>query len=79
MSKIVPHKIEWKHLHQEEATLLADLFGSAAIHFHHMGSTSIPDILAKPIIDILVEVPSVEALDGYTEGMEALGYEARSE
>lgn len=79
MNKVVPHNAEWKHLYQEEATILAELFGSAALHFHHMGSTSVPDILAKPIIDILVEASSVEALDSFTQRMNQQGYEAKGE
>ena len=46
---------------------------------HHIGSTSIPGTFAKPVIDVLVEVSDVNALDTIAEGMERLGYEGLGE
>lgn len=53
--------------------------GAAAIKAHHIGSTSIPNILAKPIIDILIEARSLEAVDARSQQMVDVGYEAMGE
>ncbi len=45
----------------------------------HIGSTSIPGIHAKPVIDILAIVDDLHAVDGRTADMQALGYEVLGE
>ncbi len=42
---------------------------------HHYGSTAVPNLAAKPIIDILVVVDSLEPMAPYLEPLEGLGYE----
>jgi len=56
---------------------LGDLLPSAEIH--HIGSTSIAGIFAKPIIDLLIEVSDVHAVDSCNEAMELAGYESMGE
>lgn len=58
---------------------LAQALGDAAASIEHIGSTSIPGILAKPIIDILIESPSLVAIDSCNTQMRALGYEVMGE
>src|SRR5205823_9905598 len=53
--------------------------GPVFVAIHHIGSTSVPELAAKPIIDILLEVESIEALDGSAGALEALGYEGLGE
>jgi GrpB-like predicted nucleotidyltransferase (UPF0157 family) len=63
----------------EEGWIL--LAGDAAMskRSHHIGSTAVPGLAAKPVIDILVEVRSLDELDARESAMTALGYEARGE
>jgi GrpB-like predicted nucleotidyltransferase (UPF0157 family) len=46
---------------------------------HHIGSTSIPGVYAKPIIDILPLVYDIAVVDSYNTTMEALGYQPKGE
>jgi GrpB-like predicted nucleotidyltransferase (UPF0157 family) len=74
---ICPHDPEWATQFAVEAAALAEAFGANALAIEHIGSTAIPDILAKPVIDILVEVADLDAVESTTPRMAALGYQAR--
>ena len=67
---------EWVRLFEIEKELLLKTFGDRIIAIEHVGSTAIPDIPAKPIIDIRIAVSSLD--DSYIEGfvapLEKLGY-----
>lgn len=58
---LVPYDPSWpEQFHEEKQWLTANLGSSIALRIEHYGSTAIPGLIAKPVIDILVEVPSVE-------------------
>lgn len=63
----------------EEAMRLKKTFGSETRGIFHIGSTSVPGLKAKPIIDILVVVRNIEKIDNYNDEMEVMGYEALGE
>jgi GrpB-like predicted nucleotidyltransferase (UPF0157 family) len=77
--KVVPHNPQWTAIFQAEAARLAAVFGPEALLIEHIGSTAIPGIKAKPIIDILVGVKDIERVDDLNESMMALGYEPYGE
>ena len=77
--EIVSHKPEWALLFKDEAARLNALLGPQYIAAHHVGSTAVPALKAKPIIDILLEVQDIEQVDHYNEPMHRLGYEALGE
>ena len=77
--KVEPHRDSWSRDFEIEAAKVQDALGSALNALHHIGSTAIPDIYAKPIIDILADVTTLEAVDGRLHQMQALGYESRGE
>lgn len=79
MKRIVPHDPRWAQIYENEAKLVATLMGDAVRTLHHIGSTAIPDLPAKPIIDILLEVSSLQAVDDCAERLREIGYEARGE
>jgi GrpB-like predicted nucleotidyltransferase (UPF0157 family) len=69
----------WRSQFEAEAGAIAPILQDTLKAIHHIGSTSIPGIYAKPIIDILVEVASLAAVDAQTLGFQALGYTAMGE
>ena len=73
--ELVPHRREWAEMARTESTRLKDALGDLLIMVHHIGSTAIPGIMAKPIVDLIPVVSSVEALDDAARRIEALGYE----
>ncbi|GJL92189.1 GrpB family protein [Hyphococcus sp.] len=76
--RILRHRPEWKLQFSEEAALICRAFeGVCAIH--HIGSTAIPRIFAKPTVDILVEVSCLSVADQRTSDMEKIGYVAKGE
>jgi len=76
---VVPHDACWSRLCQEEADELAEIFGEEVVTIHHIGSTAIPGIYAKPIIDILVEVQDIARIDAFNRAMVERGYVPKGE
>jgi GrpB-like predicted nucleotidyltransferase (UPF0157 family) len=72
--RIVDHDPEWSRLAQEELGRVADALGDSAVRLEHVGSTSVPGLGAKPIIDMQVSVADIERLDDYVGPLERLGY-----
>lgn len=66
-------------MYEEEAERLTAVFRPILHAIHHMGSTAVPGIKAKPIIDILLAVRDIGPVDGYNQAMAALGYIAKGE
>lgn len=69
----------WPHLYRQEARQIVKALSDQIILIHHIGSTAIAGIKAKPIIDCLLEVNQIEAIDAYNTVMIALGYDPRGE
>jgi GrpB-like predicted nucleotidyltransferase (UPF0157 family) len=70
---------EWPQEFEAESANLSSLFGAELLRVHHIGSTSVPGLAAKPIIDLLPLVRNIHAVDGYTPKLEAAGYKAWGE
>ncbi|WP_173916877.1 GrpB family protein [Halobacillus sp. Marseille-Q1614] len=77
--EVVPYSMDWPILFKEEAAKIEKILGKEIADIHHIGSTSIPSIYAKPVIDIMVEVYEINKVDRYNEGMEQIGYEVKGE
>src|SRR5262245_33527686 len=69
----------WATAYEEEARRLRAALGDVAVEVHHIGSTAIHGIYAKPIIDILLVVADLNNLDRQIERMLELGYESMGE
>jgi len=72
--ELKPHDPEWAVAALREGRRLEAALPDHVVAVHHIGSTSIPGLLAKPILDLLPVVRSVERLDAARHLVEALGY-----
>lgn len=76
---LTEHRAEWADWYAEEAARLSGIFLQRDIRFSHIGSTAIRDIWAKPIIDILAELPISLPMEHAKEILVQNGYICMSE
>ncbi len=60
---------------REEIERISPVFGANLVAVHHVGSTAIPGICAKPILDLMPQVRALADLDRVKTALENLGYE----
>jgi GrpB-like predicted nucleotidyltransferase (UPF0157 family) len=77
--RIVPSNATWPEQFQRLAQPLRNALGPVALRIDHIGSTSVPGLAAKPVIDIQISVADFEPLDAYRLPLERLGYLFRSD
>jgi GrpB-like predicted nucleotidyltransferase (UPF0157 family) len=75
--KIADYDPDWPKKFETHARVIAGALGESALRIEHIGSTSVPGLAAKPIIDILVEVPDSADEAAYLPQLEAAGYVLR--
>ena len=75
--EVVPYDAEWPALFKEEAVHLLDCLPEGLVtRIEHFGSTAVPGLAAKPIVDMLIEVTSLEAAnERIVPILEAQGYD----
>ncbi|MBM6619568.1 GrpB family protein [Bacillus suaedaesalsae] len=69
----------WTLMFQEETEKLRNVFGDEIVTFEHFGSTSVPGLKAKPIIDMMCMVMDIERIDTFNDKMVSLGYDVAGE
>lgn len=79
LSKLFPIVLEEHHSehferYEEEKPFLLSVFGEKALRISHIGSTSVPGLLAKPTVDVLLEIAEDTDLSALTEVMRDEGY-----
>ncbi len=74
MIKIVPYDSTWPSQFEAEAVRIREAIGGLALRIEHVGSTSVPGLAAKPVIDIQVSVATLERLALYAEPLARIGY-----
>ncbi len=72
---VVDYDPAWPTRFAAERALLAPIFGDEALAIWHIGSTAVPGLAAKPIIDIMVVVRDMAAVDALAPQFAAVGYE----
>jgi GrpB-like predicted nucleotidyltransferase (UPF0157 family) len=70
---VVPPDRGWRDAFEAEAARLRSILGENLVEIHHIGSTAIPGIAAKPIIDILPVVREIDHVDALAAGYRAWG------
>ena len=73
------YRAEWPRLYEEERARIAAILQDNGLSIYHIGSTSVPGLAAKPIIDILAVVRSLEAVDAAAQQFAGIGYEYMGE
>lgn len=73
--ELVPHSLEWEPKVKAEAARIMSALGDNCLRIHHIGSTAVPTICAKPVLDLLPEVKSLDCLDTDKASLLVLGYE----
>lgn len=77
--QVLPFDPSWEMLYEKEKNLLQQIFTNLSITFYHIGSTSILDCSAKPIIDIIGVVNDVLKVDSFNDLLEDFGFIALGE
>lgn len=65
----------WKESYETEEKLLKDVLKNKIIEIHHVGSTSVPGLKAKPIVDILIVLKSLDEIDEIERLLKSHNYE----
>ena len=77
--EVIPHDPLWQGAFEAEAKQIAGALVENVVAIHHIGSTAIPNIYAKPVVDMLVEVKDITEVDRRSSAVELLGYEVKGE
>lgn len=70
---------DWVRLFHEEAHFLKTIFNDEIVRVEHFGSTSVPGMKAKPVIDIMCMVTNISKIDLFNDKMRSLGYDVAGE
>lgn len=73
--ELVDYDASWPELFDREAERIRAALGEGVLGLEHAGSTSVPGLAAKPIIDIVLTVADSAEEDAYVTALEAAGYE----
>lgn len=74
---LAPYDPAWPGLFEREATRIGAVLGGRVRLLEHVGSTSVPGLSAKPVIDIVLAVPDSSNEPAYVPDLEAAGYVVR--
>ena len=72
---VTEHNPAWPEDFSREAAAIRELLGENCVAVHHIGSTAVEGLAAKPIIDIMPVVRRLSAVDSAAPALERLGYE----
>jgi GrpB-like predicted nucleotidyltransferase (UPF0157 family) len=76
---VVDYDPNWKNEYLKEEQALKEILKEELVNSFHIGSTSVPNLKAKPTIDILLVVNDINKLDTYSEHFKNIGYEVMGE
>ena len=76
---VVPYDPDWPRRYAAEAAHVSEAFRDLLVELEHMGSTAVPGLAAKPVIDISAGLRALDLPPGPVTAMESLGYEYMGE
>lgn len=74
---VEPYDPAWPGRFRELAGRLRTELGDRALRIDHIGSTSVPGLAAKPVIDVLISVADLDPVAAYAPGLERAGFHWR--
>ena len=77
--ELKPYNPKWKEIYREESELISTTIHEYLVDIQHIGSTAIPNIVAKPIIDIAVALDSLENIEKIIKPLKEIDYIYRGE
>jgi GrpB-like predicted nucleotidyltransferase (UPF0157 family) len=77
--EVVPYDPIWPDVYRVEMAQISVIVGANLVSVHHIGSTAVPGLAAKPTIDMLLVVRDVKRLDTCNNKMSGLGYHPKGE
>lgn len=77
--EVVPYDNNWPKQFAQESQCVRNIFSEIFIEIHHIGSTAVDGLAAKPVIDMILVVADLHKVDQYNVLMGKLGYEAWGE
>ena len=79
MIEIVPYNVEWPGMFRALGISLRSALGNVALRIDHIGSTAVPGLAGKPVIDVQISVAAFEPLDAYRQPRERLAFRFRAD
>lgn len=77
--EVTPYNEKWPLMYMAEEAKLKHILGGNIVAIYHIGSTSVPSVKAKPIIDIMPVVKDINLVDRFNEEMREFDYEPMGE
>ena len=77
--EVTSYNKQWTSMFKEESSKLHEIFEHEIIGIYHIGSTSVNNLKAKPIIDIMPVVRDINQVDSFKTAMISIGYESKGE
>ena len=77
--EVVDHDPAWAAAFASIGGALREALGAVAVRIDHIGSTAVPGLAAKPVVDVQISVASLEPADGFRVPLQALGYVHRAD
>jgi GrpB-like predicted nucleotidyltransferase (UPF0157 family) len=72
---IVPYDQDWPRRFEKERAVLAVVFAGTEVAIEHVGSTAVPGLGAKPVIDVMAGLSQLAEAESRTAALELAGYE----
>ncbi|MCP3029486.1 GrpB family protein [Halobacillus sp. A5] len=77
--EVEPYQEKWAAMFLDEAKTLREIFTEELLEIHHIGSTSVPGLLAKPVIDIMPVIKDITSVEQHNVEMKQMGYNPKGE